>query len=110
MGTAGAGMEARPMVNLELSWQQAGISAACLMTAAVVAARSARPRLVYAAGFAGEAGLVLGLFALWQMAGSFLVVGPDGAEDRAQWVWHAERGVHIAGEDVIKQEVMARII
>jgi hypothetical protein len=96
-------MEARPMVNLELSWQQAGISAACLMTAAVVAARSPRPRLVYAAGFAGEAGLVLGLFALWQMAGSFLVMGPDGAEDRAQWIWHAERVVHMPSETVLQR-------
>ena len=103
MGTAGAGMEARPMVNLELSWQQAGTSAACLMTAAVVAARSPRRRLVCAAGFAGEAGLVLGLFALWQMAGSFLVMGPDGAEDRARWIWHAERVVHMPSETVLQR-------
>jgi PAP2 superfamily len=103
MGTAGAGMEARPMVNLELSWQQAGISAACLMAAAVVAARSPRSRLVYAAGFAREAGLVLGLFALWQMAGSFVAMGPDGAEDRAQWIWHAERVVHMPSETVLQR-------
>jgi hypothetical protein len=103
IGSAGAGMEARSMVNLELSWQQAGISAAGLMMVAVVAARSPRPPLVYAAGFAREAGLVLGLFALWQMAGSFVVMGPDGAEKRAQWIWQAERVVHMPSETVLQR-------
>jgi hypothetical protein len=53
------------MVNLALSWQEAGISAACLAVAAVVARRSPRPRLVAAAGFAGETAVVLALFGLW---------------------------------------------
>jgi len=91
------------MVNLELSWQQAAVSAACLVAAAAAAARSRRARLVYAAGFAREAGLVLGLFALWQMAGSFVLMGPDGAEDRGQWIWDAERAVHMPSETVIQR-------
>ena len=91
------------MVNLELSWQQAAVSAVCLITAAGAAARSRRARLVYAAGFAREAGLVLGLFALWQMAGSFVLMGPDGAEDRGQWIWDAERAVHMPSETVIQR-------
>ena len=91
------------MVNLELSWQQAAVSAACLVTAAAAAARSRRARLVYAAGFAREAALVLGLFALWQMAGSFVLMGPDGAEDRGQWLWDAERAVHMPSETVIQR-------
>ena len=91
------------MVNLELSWQQAAASAACLITAAAAAARSRRARLVYAAGFAREAGLVLGLFALWQMAGSFVLMGPDGAEDRGQWLWDAERAVHMPSETVVQR-------
>src|SRR5215510_5295880 len=91
------------VVNLELSWQQAAVSAACLITAAAAAARSRRARLVYAAGFAREAALVLGLFALWQMAGSFVLMGPDGAEDRGQWLWDAERAVHMPSETVIQR-------
>ena len=91
------------MVNLELSWQQAAVSAACLITAAAAAARSRRARLVYAAGFAREAALVLGLFALWQMAGSFVLMGPDGAEERGQWIWDAERVVHMPSETVIQR-------
>src|SRR6266516_4437560 len=61
----------RPMVNLALSWQEAGISAACLAVAAAVAWRSRRPALVTAAGFARETAVVLALFGLWQLAGSF---------------------------------------
>src|SRR5215813_1592332 len=91
------------VVNLELSWQQAAVSAACLITAAAAAARSCRARLVYAAGFAREAALVLGLFALWQMAGSFVLMGPDGAAERGQWIWDAERVVHMPNETVIQR-------
>ena len=91
------------MVNLELSWQQAAVSAVCLITAAGAAVRSRRARLVYAAGFAREAGLVLGLFALWQMAGSFVLMGPDGAEDRGQWIWGAERAVHMPSETLFQR-------
>ena len=36
----------RPMVNLALSWQEAGTSAACLAAAAAAARRSGRPVLV----------------------------------------------------------------
>ncbi len=79
------------MVNLALSWQEAGISAACLAVAAVAATRSRRPGLVTAAGFARETAVVLALFGMWQLAGSFVLMGPDGAVDRGQWIWHVER-------------------
>ena len=97
------GMEARPVVNLELSWQSAGIAAACLTLAAAAAARSGRPRLVSAAGFARETGLVLALFGLWQLVGSYALMGPDGALDRGQWIWHAERVMHMPSETVVQR-------
>src|SRR5262249_60698869 len=81
----------RPMINLALSWQEAGIAAACLAGAAVAARRSGRPALVTAAGFARETAVVLTLFGLWQLAGTFVLMGPDGAVDRGQWIWQAER-------------------
>ena len=56
------------MVNLALSWQEAGISAACLAVAAAAARRSRRPALVTAAGFARETAVVLALFGMWQLA------------------------------------------
>lgn len=91
------------MVHVEMSWQAAGISAACLTAAAVAARRTPRPRLGAAAGFAGEAGVLLALFALWQLAGSFALMSPGGAVGRARWIWHAERVVHMPSETIIQR-------
>jgi len=90
------------VVNLELSWQTATISAVGLAVAAAAAERTSRPRLVAVAGFARETAVVLVLFALWQMAGSFVLMGPEGALDRGQWIWHAERVVHLPSETVLQ--------
>jgi PAP2 superfamily len=121
-------MEARHMIDLELSWRAAAITAACLAGASVAARRAARRaapqpsaaqatpaqpgrplsrpgprRLSLAAGIAQEAAVLLALFALWQLAGSFSLVGPDGALARAQWIWHAERAVHLPSETGIQR-------
>jgi len=90
------------MINLALSWQEAGISAACLAVAAVAARRSGRPALVTVAGFARETAVVLTLFGLWQLAGTFVLMGPDGAVDRGQWIWEAERAVHLPSEAAVQ--------
>ena len=138
------------MIDLELSWRAAAITAACLAgtsaAARHIARRAARPespapprggtqspagppgetespppprggtqspaappggpwprRLALAAGIAQEAAVLLGLFALWQVAGSFGLVGPDGALARARWIWHAERVVHLPSETEIQR-------
>ena len=150
------------MIDLELSWRAAAITAACLGGASVAVRRAVRParqqatpanhatpanrapanqdtanhatenqagpgqagpgqvsagqdsasddvarpwprRLAMAAGIAQEAAILLALFALWQLAGSFSLVGPDGALARAQWIWHAERVVHLPSETEIQR-------
>ena len=133
------------MIDLELSWRAAAITAACLAGASVAVRRAIRPprhqaaanqaaanqaaanqatrnqagadqdsagddqghpwprRLAMAAGIAQEAAILLALFALWQLAGSFSLVGPDGALARAQWIWHAERVVHLPSETEIQR-------
>src|SRR6266704_1105864 len=83
--------ERGPMWNLELSWQQATIAAGFLAAATVGLRLARRPRLIATATFTQETALVLALFALWQFAGSFGVLGPVGALARADWLWHAER-------------------
>lgn len=95
------------MVNLELSWQAAAVTAACLGGTAVGCRRASRPRLRAAAGFVQEAAVLLALFALWQLAGSYAVMGPDGAIDRAQWIWHAERAVHLPSEAGLQQAFLS---
>jgi len=43
--------------------------------------------------FLREAGLVVALYALWQLAGSLSAGGFSGAVDHACWIWHTERAV-----------------
>jgi PAP2 superfamily len=148
-------MEARHMIDLELSWRAAAITAACLAGVSVAARRAIRPprqqatagnqaavthgaanqsrtnqasgnqastnqaggpqatggdsaspwprRLAMVAGIAQETAILLALFALWQLAGSFSLIGPDGALARAQWIWHTERAVHLPSETEIQR-------
>jgi hypothetical protein len=149
-------MEVRHMIDLELSWRAAAITAACLGGASVAVRRAVRlprpqatagnqaavtrdagnqaaqnlaggdqagrdqagrdqanadggtdgpwpRRLAMAAGIAQEAAILLALFALWQLAGSFSLIGPDGALARAQWIWHAERVVHLPSETEVQR-------
>jgi len=59
--------------------------------------------LVIAAGVATETAVVLVLFGMWQLAGSFVLLGPEGAIDRGKWIWRVERAVHLPSEAVIQQ-------
>ncbi len=118
------------MINLDLTWQQAGAGAACLAVAAAallrrgrVMAEAGRPaddelrphdlrgaatarRLRAAGGFVREAAVVLGLFALWQLAGSYSLMGPDGATGRARWLWHAERTLPLPSEAALQRLIL----
>ncbi len=91
------------MIDLVLPWQQAGAVAGGLIAASVALRASRRERLASTAVFAQEAGFVLGLFALWQLAGSFTVMGPGGALARSRWIWHFERAVHLPSEAAIQR-------
>lgn len=86
------------MPDLELSWHGATIIAGCLALAVPSLRRSPSRFLAGAVPYAQESAIILGLFALWQYAGSFGVMGPDGALGRAQWIWHAERVAHLPSE------------
>src|SRR5580704_8178953 len=92
-----------PVIHLELSWQQAAGAAAGLAIATVALRAARQPRLASAAVFTQETALVIGLFALWQYAGSFSVMGPGGALSRARWIWHFERAVHLPSETAIQR-------
>jgi PAP2 superfamily len=91
------------MIDLELTWQQAGAAAGGLIAASVALRASRRRRLASAAVFTQETGFVLGLFALWQLAGSFTVIGPGGALARSRWIWNFERTVHLPSEAAIQR-------
>lgn len=100
------------MVRFEMTWQTAAVASACLVGPAVAVRASIRapaarplpgPRLAALIAFAQETGIVLALFALWQLAGSHQVLGPGGALARARWLWHAERVLHMPSEAVVQR-------
>ncbi|MGP7996672.1 MAG: phosphatase PAP2 family protein [Streptosporangiaceae bacterium] len=106
-GLATRGRRRATMVDLELSWQAAAVTAACLAGASVACRRARPPRLRATAGFMREAAVLLALFALWQLAGSYAVMGPGGALGRAQWIWHAERVVHLPPESEVQHAFLS---
>jgi hypothetical protein len=91
------------VIHLELSWEQAAGAAAGLAITTVALRAARKPRLASVAVFTQETALVMGLFALWQYAGSFSVMGPGGALSRARWIWHFERATHLPSETAIQR-------
>jgi PAP2 superfamily len=101
-----------------LSWQQAALLAAGFGAAGLLlmhAARSAggagraadganhvpglaRRWAAHAGPFAREAGVVVALYALWQLAGNLAVGGFHSAVAHAWWIWHTERTVGLPSE------------
>src|ERR1700677_2755331 len=98
------------MPNLMLSWQQAALLAAALGVAGVLLVhagratgrdgRAARFRTyaVHAGPFLREAGVVVALYALWQLAGSLATGGLQQALAHARWIWHTKRTLHLPSE------------
>jgi PAP2 superfamily len=86
-----------------LSWQYALAAAGVLVVVAVVL----RVLRVRWDGVAWEAALLFGLYALWQFAGSFAVMGTSGAVPRARWLWDAERFTYLPSEAAVQQPVLS---
>jgi PAP2 superfamily protein len=91
------------MMNLELSWPEAAAAAGALGATTVGLRVSRRPRLAGAAVATQETALLFALFALWQFAGSFAVLGPGGALGRSRWIWHFERVIRLPSETALQR-------
>jgi hypothetical protein len=106
------------MLNLMLSWQQAGLLAIGLGAAGVLlvyagqaashAGRAGRARrwAAHAGPFMREAGVVIALYALWQLAGNLSAGGFQGAIAHAWWIWHAERAVWLPSELAVQRMLL----
>ncbi|HEX9230265.1 MAG TPA: phosphatase PAP2 family protein [Jatrophihabitantaceae bacterium] len=86
------------MHNMALSWQQAAILAAVLVTLGVACRAATYPRLQAIAPFARESGYVAGLYALWQLAATVSLLGTSGAFAKARWIVRVERDWHLPSE------------
>src|SRR5690348_5964146 len=95
------------MLSVKFTWLEAAAATALVLAVAAVATlarrRSGSPRLAGIAVFAREAGMLLGLFALWTYAGSKSEVSLAEAMHRAAWIWHAERDVGLPSEQALQQ-------
>jgi hypothetical protein len=81
-----------------LEWRWAVVLALVLGTFGVTT-WSARPRWLATPGaFAREAALVLGLYAVWQYAGSLSVARIDEGFANGRAVWNIERALHLPSE------------
>jgi PAP2 superfamily len=87
------------MPHFMLSWQDAALIALALGAVSVVTYR----RFAVAAGVAREAGLLFGLYGLWQFAGKFTALSAAGGIARGQWIWHAERVLHLPSETWVQR-------
>jgi hypothetical protein len=84
------------MPHFMLSWPDAATIAVCLAFAGL----ATRPRRVAAP--LTEAGVLFGLYALWQFAGTFSVMGSAGGPARGRWVWHLERLLCLPSETTVQ--------
>jgi PAP2 superfamily protein len=95
------------MLSFQVTWREAAIASLCALVVAALAAvasqRAGGPRWGRVAKIAWEAGLLLGLYALWQFAGSLSDASPLGAVRRAEWIWHFERAIALPSETAVQR-------
>jgi len=82
-----------------LTWQAAAVGAAFLLIVGALALRFGRRLWQAKVGpVVREAGVILGLYALWQYAGGLSLGHASDAVDRGHWIWNAERSLHLPSE------------
>ena len=86
-----------------LSWQQAALLALGCGVAGVALVRASRIShawrwALHIGPFLREAGVVIGLYALWQLAGSLASGGFSQAVGHGRWIWDFERTLRLPSE------------
>jgi len=92
--------------QFDVSWKAAAVAALALFVVWAVARRRTTHRADVTGSFAREAGLILGLFSLWQLAGDLSVLRIEGAVGRGRWLWHVERLLHLPNERSIQHALL----
>jgi PAP2 superfamily len=81
-----------------LSWNAAAVISICLAALGLgLPTRDVRWR-VGTKAVAREASVVVGLYSIWQLAGTLSLMKVTGAMERARWIWDAERSLHLPSE------------
>jgi hypothetical protein len=101
----GVGGHSGPVHNIALTWQQAAALTAVLFAAAWGLYQAPGHRFRVAAPFVREAGVIGGLYTLWQLAGTLSVLGTAGAFRRAGWIQRTEKTLHLPSERSVQRLV-----
>jgi hypothetical protein len=86
------------MANIALSWREAAFLSGVLFGLTLLLRSSGARTLKSIAPFAREVGVLAGLYALWQFAGSASLQQTEGAFARARWVVRVEQDWHLPSE------------
>ena len=86
------------MANIALSWREAAILSAVLFGLTLLFRSSGAGVLKSVAPFARETGVLAGLYALWQFAGTTSLQHTEGAFARARLIVRVERDWHLPSE------------
>lgn len=91
---------------LILPWNYAaGLAITSLAVGAGLTQRpSDRQRAV--GGFLREAGIVIGLYAVWQLVRQLSLTSTTGASERAAWIQHAESMLHLPSEAAMQHWIL----
>jgi hypothetical protein len=92
------------MPDIMWTWQQAAVVAGVLAAVwCVLKARDVAPRT---RPFFYEAALIILLYGLWQLVGTLAGQGDYTAVARGQWIWDAERTLHLPSEHTLQTWVL----
>ncbi|MEO5723807.1 MAG: phosphatase PAP2 family protein [Ilumatobacteraceae bacterium] len=86
-----------------LSWQISIRVAIVLGAVWLASRRGTRPWQRQITPLSKEAGLLFAMYAAWIRLGETTVMGTGSAYDRARWVWHAERWMHLPNEVTLQR-------
>jgi hypothetical protein len=96
--------------NLMLSWQEAAAVAGALGVLSIAgswaSSRGARNRARAVVPFAWETGIILALYALWQVAGGLSLGHTAEAVHRGARLWHLERVWHLPSEAWVQNGIL----
>jgi hypothetical protein len=88
------------MPNLMWTWQEAAAVAGALAVGwGALLRRRLGPRFQ---PYLREAAVIIGLYALWQLAGSLAGSGTYAAVGRGRWIWDTERSAHLLSEKTVQ--------
>jgi hypothetical protein len=91
--------------NIALTWQQSGfLSGGLLATAGVLHVTGTRVGRVLVP-YTREIGVIAGLYALWQLAGTLSVLGTSGAFSRARWIERVQHDWHLPSEASVQHGI-----